>query len=288
MTAEKAVAEVGDENGRAGGQGSSTAAKAAVGAGASGCLGCLMIIPGGIIAVVVIGGLGVLLWPLVVLILLFGGSHPSSSDPPDYAKAAQVMQGNGKGTLAPDSVPRYLYNAIERAGGDCGALGPVVVAAQIEAESAFDPGYVGPRGNQGISGLDPEVFQRYGTDTDGDGKVSPFDPEDSVAAQGRYLCALAGQAQKLLDDHQVTGSVLDLTLAAYHGGMDALKRSGGVPATGGASEYVSEVRVWFPEFAGAYPPLPLATTSPSAGAPNGPAPTGGSPAPSSAAPGANS
>ncbi|MEE4544493.1 lytic transglycosylase domain-containing protein [Streptomyces sp. V4-01] len=219
---------------------------------------------------IVIGGLGVLLWPLVVLIMAFHGSPPSSTQLPDYAKAAQVIQGDGKEALAPDSVPQYLYDPIEQAGGDCGAIGPVVIAAQIEAESKFAPDYSGSPSAQGISGLDPRIFQQYGTDADGNGRISPFDPEDSVAAQGKYLCALAGQARQLVDERRLTGSVLDLTLAAYHGGMDALERTGGIPATGETPAYISGVRVWFPEFAGVYPPLPLSTATPSTAPSDGP------------------
>lgn len=236
-------------------------------AAALGGLGCLVspaVLLGGVVVIIVIGGLGVLFAPLVALILLFGGE--GSSDPAaDADEIVTIFQGDGKGELDPDQVPEDLVEPIEEAGSVCDAIGPVVIAAQIEWESKFDPGMVGPDGAEGISQLPPAAFEEFGEDEDDNGEVSPFDAPDSIMAQGRYLCFLAEQAQQLVDSGGAIGDVLDLALAAYASGLDAVRTAGGVPATNDAQGYVVGIRALFAKYqgVGAPPPSFSPTATPS-------------------------
>lgn len=147
---------------------------------------------------------------------------------------------------------------IQNAGELCGAIGPIVIASQIEKESGFNKTLVGPNGEEGISQLPPEIFKQYGKDDDDNGKTSALDAEDSIMAQGRYLCELAKQGQQLIDDGviQETGedgtsnTSLDLALAAYDVGMDAVKAAKGVPQTNEAQGYVLAIRAQFAKYQG--------------------------------------
>ncbi|MGC4769035.1 lytic transglycosylase domain-containing protein [Micromonospora sp. DT44] len=209
-------------------------------------------------AVFIIGGLGVLLFPLIVLIILFTGPGGSDSgdawDRADESLAA--FQGDGKGTLDRTQVPVSLADTIEDAGAICTSIGPIVIAAQIEVESRWDGTKVGADGEVGISQLPPAVFTRYGKDTDKNDKTSALDQKDSIMAQGRYLCALADEAQGLIDSKQAIGSALDLALVAYDQGMDAVREAGGIPATAQAQGYVAKVRARFGQYQGLGGPPP--------------------------------
>ncbi|MEU9731296.1 lytic transglycosylase domain-containing protein [Streptomyces sp. NPDC048002] len=241
--------------------GTSTAVRNTILAG-TGC-GCLLspvALVGTVIIVIVIGGLGVLLAPLIALILLFGGGGSDSDNQSTADEVIASLQGDGSGELDPDTVPDDLVEPIEDAGELCGAIGPVVIAAQIERESGFDAALVGPDGEQGISQLPPDIFTQYGEDDDDNDKVSALDAEDSIMAQGRYMCDLAEEAQQMVDNGEIiqgetTNSVLDLALAAYHVGMDAVRAAKGVPNTNEAQGYVLAVRAQFAKYEGiAAPP----------------------------------
>ncbi|MEU1590652.1 lytic transglycosylase domain-containing protein [Micromonospora sp. NPDC005710] len=217
-------------------------------------------------AVLIIGGLGVLLFPLIVLIIFFTGLDSSdSSDAWDRAdESVAAFEGDGKGTLDRTQVPASLADTIEDAGAVCTSIGPIVIAAQIEVESDWDGAKVGADGELGISQLPPAVFDRHGQDTDKNDKTSALDQKDSIMAQARHLCALADEAQGLVDSDRAIGNPLDLALVAYDQGMDAVRDAGGIPATAEAQGYVAKVRARFGKYQGlGGPPPSFPSASPS-------------------------
>ncbi|WP_329460656.1 transglycosylase SLT domain-containing protein [Streptomyces sp. NBC_01497] len=251
----------------------SAGTKAAVGAAGCGCLAIPMTATLGIVAVLIIGGLGVLFYPLVILILIFhlGGSTGQSAD--QAKESVKLIEGDGSGSLAVDAVPGNYVDAIQSAGRQCKEIGPVVIASQLKVESDFDPNHTGTDGTQGIAGLSPSVFQQYGSDTDNNGKTSIFDAKDSIAAEGKYLCALVDQVKPYANDGSFQTSNLSLALAAYRVGADAIKQANGMPSTDEALSYVTSVRDWFPEFDGLFPPLPNPTSTGQTPTPAQPKPT---------------
>ncbi|MEU3619899.1 lytic transglycosylase domain-containing protein [Streptomyces sp. NPDC006872] len=239
--------------------------------------------------ILVVGGLAVLLFPIVLIFMFFHGLSFSGlgslGDPytgltdaeelcerlesvslqenPDAAsnRASAIITGDGRGKLelsppdstggggnAPCTVPTDLYSAIQDAGGICDAIGPVVIAAQIEYESGFDSRFVGPNGAQGISQVPREVFTRFAGE-----EADPFEAKKSIDVQAKYLCELSAQMQDSLDRQEVTGNVLDLTLTAYDVGVDAVRAAGGVPATDDSQAYIVGVRTWFASMEGVGP-----------------------------------
>ncbi|MEV6317821.1 transglycosylase SLT domain-containing protein [Streptomyces sp. NPDC051776] len=232
-----------------------------IAAGAAGGMGCLaspLVFAILVIVVMVFGGLGVLLAPILIFFNTGDSSGGSYQPPENPDRIAVVIQGDGKGKLDKKRVPQKLRDSIKDAGAICDAIGPVVIAAQIERETNFREDYVGPDGNEGISQLPKDVFERLGEDTNNNGETSAFDAEDSIRAQGRYLCELAGEAQELIDQG-ASGSVLDLTLAAYNAGTDAVREAKGVPQDTTTQSYVSGVRALFPRYQGVLGDIPPPT-----------------------------
>ncbi|MGI5347334.1 transglycosylase SLT domain-containing protein [Streptomyces sp. CA-250714] len=227
-------------------------------AAAGGCLGFMAILGtsvAGVVVTTIFGGLGVLFSPIIAIILFFGGGGDDGSDEVpeiDTDEVAASVQGDGKGKLDTATVPDDLAETIEEAGGICDAIGPVVIAAQIERESSFNKDMKSPDGKIGISQLPPDKFEEFGEDEDDNDETSATDAEDSIMAQGRYLCSLAESVKPLVDSGQVPEGqgVLDLTLAAYHSGLDAVRGAKGIPKDNGAQNYVIGIRSLFPRFEG--------------------------------------
>ncbi|MFI7142948.1 lytic transglycosylase domain-containing protein [Streptomyces massasporeus] len=211
---------------------------------------------GGVVVVIIIGGLGVIFAPLIALILFFGGGGGGGGQAASTDEIVSVFEGDGLGELDPDSVPPELLDAIEEAGALCPDIGPVVIAAQIDEESGFDPGLVGPDGEQGISQLPPPVFEQFGEDDDDSGETSPFDTADSILAQGRYLCSLVEEVRPLTVPGQRMQDVLSLALAAYDVGPEAVSEADGVPRTSRSQNYVLNVRANFASYEGLVDALP--------------------------------
>ncbi|AZS86477.1 lytic transglycosylase domain-containing protein [Streptomyces griseoviridis] len=231
----------------------------AIAAGGTGLLGCM----GLVLTVIVILGvivqcaIGVLLWPLVLICHIFGcggGGGGGGGASYDQQQVQSAYQSDGKGALADGSVPADLLEAIKAAGRECTQIGPVVIASQIQAESRWDKGLVGPDGREGISQMPKDKFEEFGKDDDDNGKTSALDAEDSIRAQGRYLCSLEGEVNKLLADGSVVGGSLDLTLTAYDVGLDAVKAAKGVPKTARSQGYIAGIRSQFALYGGAIKP----------------------------------
>jgi len=127
-------------------------------------------------------------------------------------------------------IPPQYVPWVQRAGEECPDITPPVIAAQIQEESGWVPDVVSPKGALGIAQFLPGTFATWGRDDDGTGNVSPFNPADEIMAQGRYDCALAAQMTTLRAQGVVSGSVLDLTLAAYNAGPGKVELAGGPPS----------------------------------------------------------
>jgi soluble lytic murein transglycosylase-like protein len=97
---------------------------------------------------------------------------------------------------------------IERAARSA-AVEPELVRAVIVVESAFNPRAVSKRGAIGLMQLKPATARRYGVS-------NAFDPEQNIRAGTRYLSDLMVRF----------GNHMELALAAYNAGEDAVERYG--------------------------------------------------------------
>lgn len=100
---------------------------------------------------------------------------------------------------------------------------PELLAAQLQAESGFDPNVVSPAGAQGIAQFMPATAQAVGL-------RDPFDPEQAIDAQARLMAGLLRRF-----------GTIPMALAAYNAGPGAVQRFGGVPPFPETRAYVARI-----------------------------------------------
>jgi soluble lytic murein transglycosylase-like protein len=98
-----------------------------------------------------------------------------------------------------------------------------LLAAQLEAESSFNPNAVSPAGAEGIAQFMPSTAASYGL-------TDPFDPDASIDAQAHMMHDLLSQL----------GSV-PLALAAYNAGAGAVAGCGCIPPYPETQAYVTRI-----------------------------------------------
>ncbi|GAB7192813.1 transglycosylase TgdA [Kineococcus sp. NUM-3379] len=181
-----------------------------------------------------------------------------ASDP----AAAGGTGGIGAGAqLRPGTVPAQYAALVQAAGQVCPAAPAPIIAAQIKAESNWNPRAVSPVGAQGIAQFMPGTWRSFGKDENGDGRADPFDPADAIPAQARYDCAVAAQLAPDIASGRIRGDLTDLMLAAYNAGPGAVRKAGGIPQNGETPAYVSRIKQYAADFAN--PTIPTLGAVPS-------------------------
>ncbi len=102
-------------------------------------------------------------------------------------------------------------------------LEPKLVMAVVAAESSYNPSAVSTKGAMGLMQLMPATAAMYSV-------TDPYDPEQNVRAGTRYL-------KRMLDRF---GSV-ELALAAYNAGPEAVRSFGGIPPYRETERYVERI-----------------------------------------------
>ncbi len=130
----------------------------------------------------------------------------------------------------PRSVANWLAKSvefdgmIERAARSV-TVHPDLVRAVIVVESAFNPRAVSKRGALGLMQLRPATAHRFGVS-------NAFDPEQNIVAGARYLSELMARYD----------NSIELALAAYNAGEDAVERYGRrIPPFNETKRYVPNV-----------------------------------------------
>jgi cell wall-associated NlpC family hydrolase len=159
---------------------------------------------------------------ILALLLLLALSVPYGATPGPGMPANAPLRTSG--------IPAQYVPWVQRAGEECPEITPPIIAGQIQEESDWNPDAVSHKGALGIAQFLPGTFTTWGRNDDGTGNVSPFNPADEIMAQGRYDCALAAQMTELRSQGVVSGSILDLTLAAYNAGPGNVELAGGPPS----------------------------------------------------------
>jgi soluble lytic murein transglycosylase-like protein len=114
-------------------------------------------------------------------------------------------------------------------------LQPALLRAVVAVESAFDPRAVSRKGAKGLMQLRPATARRYGVQR-------PFDPAENLRGGAHYLSDLLKRY----------GSDLELALAAYNAGEDAVDRHGRtIPPFAETRAYVPAVLRMYRKFLGA-------------------------------------
>lgn len=128
----------------------------------------------------------------------------------------------GAASGVPSYVPARFRPALRRAAQRY-SISAALLAAQIQAESNFNPYARSPAGAQGIAQFMPGTARQYGLS-------DPFDPEAAINAQARLMRDLLRQF----------GSV-PLALAAYNAGPAPVQRCGCIPPYPETRGYVARI-----------------------------------------------
>jgi soluble lytic murein transglycosylase-like protein len=135
----------------------------------------------------------------------------------------------------PVVVPADLRPIIKKAAKRCDSVPVEVLAAQIAAESSWDPQAVSPAGARGIAQFMPEVWDQYGIDANDDGKADIWDPVDAIHSAAALNCI----NRRLVRD--ASGDRLQNTLAAYNAGYGSVLKYDGVPPFPETQGYVDRI-----------------------------------------------
>ncbi len=135
-------------------------------------------------------------------------------------------------------VPAAYTPVIREAAERCPLVSARVLAAQIAAESSWNPDAVSPAGAQGIAQFMPSTWKQYGIDGDGDGVADVWNPIDAIHSAAKMNCV----NRKLV--RKVEGRLLENVLAAYNAGHGAVRRHKGIPPYPETEQYVKRVLSW--------------------------------------------
>lgn len=130
--------------------------------------------------------------------------------------------GRGAPSGLPAFVPARFRAPLTRSAGRWN-VSAAVLAAQLMAESGFDPGAVSPAGAQGIAQFMPGTAASYGL-------RDPFDPVAAIDAQAHLVSDLLRQF-----------SSIPLALAAYNAGPGAVQACGCADPYSETAAYVARI-----------------------------------------------
>ena len=149
-----------------------------------------------------------------------------AKDPSAQSYAVSTTPAVGFRTTRPLSTRATLYNDLIEEHATRNVVSADLVRAVIQAESAFNPRAVSPKGAMGLMQLMPATAAEHGV-------LDPFNPAENIRAGVRYL-------KHLLDSYE--GRV-ELALAAYNAGPGAVKKYGGkVPPYRETQNYVARIQ----------------------------------------------
>lgn len=147
--------------------------------------------------------------------------------PAPCSAAGNAMDGGGDGSLPGGAtLPRFVPTRFRAPLLQAAArwnVSAALLAAQLMAESNFNPFAVSPAGAQGLAQFMPATAASYGLD-------DPFDPVAAIEAQAHLMADLIRQL----------GSP-ELALAGYNAGPGAVEGCGCVPPYPETRAYVSRI-----------------------------------------------
>jgi len=146
--------------------------------------------------------------------------------PPPCSNAGNALSGGGGGSAIATTVPSFVPSRFREpllAAATRWSVSAALLAAQLMAESNFNPFAVSPAGAQGIAQFMPATAVSYGLD-------DPFDPVAAIDAQAHLMADLIRQL----------GSP-ELALAGYNAGPGAVEACQCIPPYPETRAYVTRI-----------------------------------------------
>jgi soluble lytic murein transglycosylase-like protein len=140
--------------------------------------------------------------------------------PPEEPQAAQRAV---PPSSEPDPAPAVPYGDLIAELSRAHGLDPVLVSALIKVESNYHPRARSHKGAMGLMQLMPATARQYNV-------RNPYDPTANVAAGVRHLKSLIDR-----------WGAVELALAAYNAGEEAVKKFNGIPPYRETRNYVARV-----------------------------------------------
>ena len=153
---------------------------------------------------------------------LLKNAQPEQSVPPFAVPAYTGALYATQPDLSPGDVPPEWLDRISRASMRHG-VDRSLLAAVLKAESNFNAYAVSPKGARGAMQIMPSTGKRMGLE-------NFFDPEENLNAGAGYLALLLKEF-----------TALELALAAYNAGPEAVRKHGGIPPYEETRTYVTRV-----------------------------------------------
>jgi len=172
---------------------------------------------------------------LLFSVVTFIGHPPALADIYRYVDADGVVHFTNTPThgqwnfyrkeVGPANPEMVSYRDIIRHNSHQFRLEEALIKAVIKVESDYDPGVVSSKGAQGLMQLIPETAEYLRV-------ANPFNPAENIRGGSQYL-------RQMLD--QFDGN-LELALAAYNAGPNAVRRHGGIPPYEETRNYIQRVK----------------------------------------------
>lgn len=178
------------------------------------------------VVAVVAAGLALLLGLLVLL--------PDSDPVASAADVGSSCQDTSVITVGADTGVPNGWGPKVVAAAKVAGLPASLLAAQLEAESGWNPNASSPVGARGLAQFMPATWLTWGNGGD------ILNPLDAIAAQGRFMGSLRASLTGLATLTHV--SVQDLALAGYNAGAGAVEMFNGVPPYPETQGYVAKIK----------------------------------------------
>ena len=156
----------------------------------------------------------------------FGANPRDRGHPAQYERGSWEPPGGDHGRIQhglPSFVPERFHDPIARAALRWN-VPMALLAAQLYAESGFNPFATSGAGAQGIAQFMPGTARAYGL-------RDPFDAARAIDAQAHLMSDLLREF----------GGKVGLALAAYNAGPGAVRRYGGIPPFAETRAYVTKI-----------------------------------------------